>query len=347
LSPETWVELGALGLGLWATWLSRPVPLKRDWEHIFKLALSNAMLAAQGEGPEAEERWLDEVHRRLPYHPAGRQPEQKLERPELDAIPTPALPHERALVEALARLPDPAARYRWMYQEDPIGPERLVPEEGPGELDPRPIFGPEAGWEELGRGGPAWRAGLQRRFQHLRVVGSGASPLAEALSAELPAIGPPLRLDPQQAAQASADGLLEALGDPQQRVLLIAGPGGLRPALDTLLASPALRDRLAAFISLGAEIQGPDQAAWMTEHFTHTALDTELRRIVPYMAVVDLDPAQPLGRSWSAQRFPQPLVPPSGAATISAEDLGPLPLSLYSPAELARALWILLGFRLS
>ena len=85
----------------------------------------------------------------------------------------------------------------------------------------------------------------------------------------------------------------------------------------------------------------------MELNFTHAGMDTELNRSTAYMDLVDVDPALPLACSWTAQRFPELATPPSGWTPIERVGLGPLPLSLQEPVLLARALWVMLAFRLA
>ena len=94
---------------------------------------------------------------------------------------------------------------------------------------------------------------------------------------------------------------------------------------------------------LGGAIQGPENKAWMDQHFQHLDFDTELNRRT-LMAVTDP------GASYedaSEQCFPVPPVPPSGWAPIESVDLGPLPLADQDPEVMARALWVLLCFCVS
>jgi hypothetical protein len=116
--------------------------------------------------------------------------------------------------------------------------------------------------------------------------------------------------------------------------------------VEALHGSPELRDRVLLVISLGADFGSDGRREWMAEHFTHVAMDTEVNRRTPYMAVIDVDPVDPVP-CWADQRFPVPEVPPSGWAPLEPIDLGPMPLAAQQPGLLARALWVLLCFRLA
>ncbi|RME26054.1 MAG: hypothetical protein D6798_07505, partial [Deltaproteobacteria bacterium] len=197
MTAEAWVELAALGLAAWGIWLSLPRPPRLQWERLFKVGLS-VLVAGEVErergAPDAaaREEWRRRVLGVIPWHPAGRNAERKLAEPCAEEIPVPALEGERALVEGLAALADPAARFRRMYVEDEHAEDELLGDParlGP-DHDPAVVLGPDAGWDAVA----AWDSGLQevlaRRLGDLLFVTDGLDP---ALDAALDAAVPGLR----------------------------------------------------------------------------------------------------------------------------------------------------------
>lgn len=361
MSPEGWVELAALGLAVAAVWLSIPRPPALAWERLWKVGLA-VITAGEVErslgstDARAREEWASRVLGAIPWHPAGRLAERKLADPRLEEIPVPALEGERALVEELAALPDARARFQRLYVDDPRAREELLGD--PAALgqdhDPAALLGPSASWDEVAAWSPALQELLARRLEDVVLVVAGLPP---ELSAALKAAVPGLRLrvlellpaDPTSAA--AVDHLLvqveAALRADSDRVLLVGQGAALQALLAAMAGGAGLRDRCLAVLSLGGELQAPGFSAWLDEHFTHDGFDTELRRATPFMAVVDVDPADPLARPWRQQRFPQPPDTPQGHAPIQAQDLGPLHLSGIEPVVLARGILLLLALRLA
>ena len=128
---------------------------------------------------------------------------------------------------------------------------------------------------------------------------------------------------------------------PHERLVLLARGAAAAPLLPTLAEHGDLVDRLAAVVCIGGELQGAD----VQEAFTHERLEPEVLRAIPYFSLVVVDPAEPLGRAWSAQRLPVPPVPPSGRIGIDRIDLGVLAEGGVDEEALARALLHVLAVR--
>lgn len=357
---EHWVELAAFGLAIWATLLSIPRPPRLAWERLFKVGLS-VLLAGEterelGEGAAARKAWEERVRRGVPWSPLARLAVEKLTDPRPELLPVPALEGERALVEALARLPDPAARYRHLYAEDERAMDELLGD--PAQLgqdhDPAGLLGPGAGWDEVAAWSEALQAVLARRLADVVFVLDGLpADLARELGAAVPGLrtlvlpAPPDDPTGPDAVEALFQPVEAALTQDSDRVVLVASGASARRGLAALVEGGGLRDRCLAFLSLGGELQTAAARPWMAEHFDNEQLDTELKRSVPYFSVVEVDPARPLERDWAEQRFPVPPPLPSGRAAVEVVDLGPLHLAALPPRVLARGLLLLLALRLA
>lgn len=346
---DGWVELATLGLAVWAASRSVPRPPKLDWERLFKTALGVQLtMAWQGE-PEATLR--EKIVAALLFQPAGGpRPELKLLDPATAPIPVPPLPGERALVEALGRLPDPGARFKRMYLEDPLAeaalledPELLGPDYHPSRL------APGLDWEAVA----AWSAPLQEALGR-RLSACVLVDLSGELGARMVEQTPGLRrLTPDLAdgPEALAEALLAALGAPSDRLVLLGDGLAAARAVRALEAAPALRDRTGGVISLGGTLgaSGEDWS-WMLENFQHEVLDPELNRAIPYLSIVSAPSTGALDErtlsAWERQRFPVPPPARSGRSAVDPIALGPLALDLLPTVALARALTWLLAARL-
>jgi hypothetical protein len=310
----------------------------------------------QGDHPQARQAWLQRVLGVVPWSPLARDAVGKLADPRVEAVAVPALEGERALVEALVRLPDPAARFQRLYVEDPRAVEELTgdPDQLGPDHDPARILGPGAGWDQIAAWSPALQAVLARRMAEVVIVTDG---LPEELVAALAQAAPGLRTlalpptDPQPTGAAAVEALFApveaALSRDSDRVVLIAAGGAVLRTLAALVEGGGLRDRCLAVLTLGAALGDEPARAWLATHFDNQHLDTELRRSVPYLCVVDVDPADPLARDWADQRLPSPPPLPSGRAAVDVVDLGPLHLSALPPRVLARGVLLLLALRLA
>lgn len=344
MSIELVVELIAAGLAVWAAVLSLPRPVALDWERLFKVSLT-AMLwgeteAAGGSADDLEAK----VAALVPYHPAGRLPEQKLTAPDPAALPTPALPGELGLVEALAALPDPAARWPRLYATSDQSKDALLshPDDLGTAYRAQAFFGAEATWEGISVWDAAITAGMQRRLAHIVVAGFGG-PLGEAMAAAAGLRG----------GAATLEGVAAMVEQPSDRLVIVIEGDGALAVVQHLHATPALRDLVVAIVSVGSDLCGSEEAAaWMAEHFSHAELDTELNRQTAYMAAAVVDPAG-LGDApdWSGQRWPQPAESALGRTPIVPMDLGPIPPEWLAGqerrAQLAQALWVVVAAWLS
>lgn len=346
---DAWVELATLGLAVWAASRSVPRPPKLDWERLFKTALS-VQLLVRGQA-EPDEALPAKIRAALLFQPAGGpRPELKLLDPATAPVPVPPLPGERALVEALGRLSDPAARFNRMYLEDPLSeaalledPELLGPDYHPSRLAPGLDWEAVAAWSE-----PLQEA-LGRRLSAAVIVD-----LSGALGARMVEQTPALRrLAPElpEAPEALAEALLGALEAASDRLVLLGDGAAALRAVRALEAAPALRDRAGAVISLGGALgSGREDRAWFLENFQHELLDPELNRAIPYVSCASTPSTAPVDEAllegWERQRFPVPPAPRSGRSALDPIDLGPLALDLVPEDALARALTLLLAFRL-
>jgi hypothetical protein len=342
VTPELLVEIAAAGLASWAAWRTIPRPPQLDPERLFKVTLATLLrgeVEQQGGDLSAWEARL----RAVPYHPAGRDAERRLADPTASPVPVPALPGERALLDRLAAQPDATARWDQMYRADAAALDALMsdPAELGPDYDPVGRFGPEATWDAVAAWAPAVQAGLTRRLSHVAWVEVGAG-LGAAWSEALPALR--RHAIPAEADDIEAlDALEAATPAPSDRLVLVSRGPGLMRLLRLLHGHPALRDRTLVVLSLGGPVtSGPDDAAWVSAHFTHEQMEPELQRAIVYGFVTRVDPAAPLAASWAAQRLDTPPIPASGRKTIEAVDLGPLDTASLPPLALARALclWV-------
>ena len=344
MTVELWVELAAAGLAGWAAWKTIPRPPTLDWERLFKVTLATVL---RGE-VEREEGDLDAWRARLapvPYHPAGRQPEVRIARPESAPIPTPALDGERALLERLQQHDTPVARFDAMYRADPLAQDALLSDPAllGADYDPERCFGPGATWDAVASWSEPLQQGLQRRLDHV-VVACFEPGLASALAAALPTarVEAGARTDAPDASAAEAlDALLPAKSD--RLVVLLPGPD-VPWLLRLLHAFPGLRDRVHTVWSLGGALFDTDEdRTWGAEHFRHEELEPELQRALNYVGFIAVDPTAPLASGWAEQRFVEPPLPATGRRSIDAIDLGPLDLQGLGTASVARAIWVTLG----
>lgn len=347
-----------LGLALVTGWLHLPRVPELDGERWFKLMLAT-LLRGSVEAKDGDvAAWERSVVRFVPYHPAGRWPERKIEDPVL--APGPSAPGERPLVEALAALPR-GRRWEHLYDTDPVGIEARLAD--PLDLGPAYDLARVVGadWDALaawGAGDPAFGTALRRRLPLRWVLVRGsATPLdlVGALRDELEdAIEVPWDadrgLDAGVAAVVAA--MKGATPDPADRLVLVGEAEGALLVLKALRGEPMLRDRVLGVVAVGGLLAGrPEEGSfgepavrdWMEAHFGHDALDTEMMRATPYASVLWLDrsadPPGIVGLPLALQRFPPPRGEP-GASSVETVDLGPLPTDPELPLPLvARALW--------
>ncbi|MGB0637769.1 MAG: hypothetical protein ACPGTU_00450 [Myxococcota bacterium] len=334
------VEWFCLLLAIVAAWMSvRPAP-PLDWERLWKVSLAT-VIRGQVEAAQGDQgAWWEQLKLQVPYNPVGRLGDAKLHSPNLTDIPVPALEGEQSLVERLARLETPADRWVEMFHNDEAAVEALL--SNPAELgpayDPGSVMAPGIDWESVALWTDTVQAAIARRLTDVIVVtfGFDGAAMREAV--------PHVRVVGFE--EVDIDAILESAPQSHERLVLIAASDLGFPMVQALHASPELRDRVLAVMSMGVDWVADGRQEWMDENFSHLAMDTELNRHTPYMSVVNVDPSRPeLG--WANQVFPVPEVPPSGWTPVESIDLGPLPLSEQEPGLLARALWVLLCFRLA
>ena len=200
----------------------------------------------------------------VPFHPAGRDVYGKLFRPDPDSISNPALEGERALVEALASLDSPDARYQRMFRESEVAEVALLsnPNELGYEYDPSAPLAPGVDWESIATWDVTVQSAIARRLNDVVValIGMPSVELMEALPH-----GAVCEVENPDEAN-----LLALVKENHQRLVIIAKGEGACSALQILHASPTLRDRLVVFISLGAPLQKDGDQGWMCRHFQHS-----------------------------------------------------------------------------
>ncbi|MAY80398.1 MAG: hypothetical protein CL930_06385 [Deltaproteobacteria bacterium] len=334
------VEWVCLLLAIIAAWMSvRPAP-PLDWERLWKVSLATVIRGQVEAAKGDQDAWWEQLKLQVPYNPVGRLGGAKLHAPSLVDIPVPALEGEQSLVERLSRMETPAERWVEMFHNDEAAVEALL--SNPAELgsayDPGTVMAPGIDWESIAQWSDTVQTSITRRLTDVIVVAVGvdSTPLQEAI--------PHVRV--AKLDSVDADAILRLAAQAHDRLVLLASAEFGFQLVQTLHSSPELRDRVLAVVSMGVDFARDGRREWMNENFNHLAMDTELNRHTPYMSIVDVDPSNP-GLDWSDQVFPEPEVPPSGWSPVQSIDLGPLPLNAQEPRLLARALWVLLCFRLS
>jgi hypothetical protein len=324
-------------VALAAVWASVPRPPTLDGERWFKAVLRAVLSGAQP---------ADVAAAMAPYHPLARVVERKLAHPTIEALPGPALDGEAALLERLAALPDVAARWSHLtaLPDATCTPEALF------DHDPARWLGPELGWRALEAGRAASVAEAaegRRKIRWAWIDGEAPGPsVAAALSAFATEVAPlDLTMSPsdaglQDATYVVADAFNAMLAEDVDARLVIAGVGtGIVSVLRALLADPQLRDRVVAVLSIGGTIGGWEGHAglldpavcedWLERNFRHEALDAEVVREIPYLAVQWLSPgASPPGADGlyvQRSRFPEPKYQGNEPLMVRVVDLGVLP----------------------
>ena len=357
----TVVQIAAGTCAVWAAWASIPRAPELDWERLFKSALSvfswaRAEAAHRGEGDSAtapspaqvEAQWRADLVSSIPFHPAGRSWFAKLAEPTPDMLEVPALPGERALVEALARLENPQARWDRLFGEamleaDLHGAEALGDPRGLGpSYDPSRLLGPNAGWEGVSEWSDAVRAGLCRRLSHVVVLLTDR-PAVGDLAAQVEG----LRVVERTLSELeSPDAVLALMQAPSDRLVWIHGGCGSLSALQLVGRHPALVDRLVGFVCLGRVCRDDIERQHLQDLLGSEALLPELQRRIPLVSVSVVDPTDPIATKASLLRFPPPEQGAADRSGVECIDLGPLPVSKLPPADLGRAVLLTLAFLL-
>lgn len=346
------VETLAVALAGWAAWLSIPREPDLDWERLFKATVSVGIWAREerssGDDMAAvEERWRVRLQESVPYHPAGRRWRDKLRAPGAIELPVPALPGERALVEALASLDSPVSRWDRLFgaashAADGAG---LVALGDPRELgdayDPRRLLGPDADWEAVASWSPAVVAGIARRLGHVVVLNIG---VVEGCSPS--AVVPDLRH--HAAAEVSAapeGGWLSVCEAPSDRLIVVLGGDQLLPWLRRMADQPALVDRVILILVVGGAAASVDNERQdLISLLTSADLLPELQRRTPVAAIDDISPEAPLSTGMAPIDLDDADPDRLGVDWV---DLGPLPVDRVPTEVLARALTLSAVFLLS
>lgn len=359
------LAVAAAGVAILAGVLHWPRPPALDGERWFKVVLATLLRGAIEERGGTADEWEAEVLRFVPYHPAGRLPELKVTDPAKASLPGRRLEGEGALLEALARRHTVAERWRYLYDEDPMGIAARLddPAELGADYDPATWLPAGVGWDALaawGGGDPAFGECLQRRFPARWVLVEGRAgrrvgpTLLDALEACLDdTVRLPWRDGAvEEAVEALRAELRAQIASREDRLVLVAEEAGVALALRALAGAPDIRDQIHAVLSIGGVIggrrdeEGPfgeeRSRAWLASQFGQEALDTEVVRLTPYLSMQWLDRESPVpgagDLSLDAQRFPEPLSDAT-VDTIEVVDLGPLPVDPDLPREqVARAL---------
>ncbi len=352
--PATIAVAGvALGVALIAGWAMVPSPPVLDGERWFKLILATLLRGrVEREGGDAQA-WERRVVRFVPYHPAGRLPEQKVIDPQGYRPPGLSVPGELGLVEALARRSGLSERWRRLYDEDESALEaRLQDPAGLGAAyDPAARLGPGGSWDDLADWGAgdgivfleACRRRLDARWAVLRAPAVRGMPdLVGALGALAQAVEIPVA-EPR-AVREALEGLVPHASD---RLVVVAEGHAAGVVLRALVDAPDLRDRLLACLVVGGVLQGePALDDWMASHFSARSLDTEVNRVTPYLSVTWLDrgavPPGVVGLPVASARFPAPAATERVPSSVETVDLGLLPADPELPVEtIAQGLYAL------
>lgn len=122
--------------------------------------------------------------------------------------------------------------------------------------------------------------------------------------------------------------LLPLLADPASRLLVCARHRAAE-VLGLLHDNPGLRDRVRAVLLVGARVD----EAWLREHWSQKAFDTELARSTPYLVL----------RIGDSPRLAEPPVPASGRRPVAVSDLGVVDEAALQDPALGRALALLVA----
>ena len=332
--------------------LSIPRPPQLDWERFFKTTLVTLMRGPiEASGGNATE-WLSACRARVWFNPGARDLAAKVADPSNYQVPVPALAGERALMEDLVRLADPQARLGRVFWEEPRSDEVLF--DDPlllGEAYATvPVLGPGADWEAVAQWQSTVVEGLRRRLEHTRWLVVGDEALAAALALEL-GEDRAVALS-EQVEEGLEKAASERVPKTSDRLIWVGVGEGAGAVVRALHGSPALRDRTRAVVAVGATLGG-EMKAWMSEHFDHAAMDTELSRTTPYFhlafVVPGVEPLGEEGRPLVDTCWPMLAPPATGRVAIEAVDLGvlPGPLCDLGSGLLGRALLLTVVQRLS
>lgn len=348
-----WVAVVILALA--AGWLSLPRPPALDWERLFKLSMVTLLRGPiEGAGGSAEA-WLAAGRALVYYNPAARDAVAKLTDPGACEVAVPALPGERALLEALRAAQTPAERVALAFGKEADAALYDDPAELGAGWDLAALLGQGATWDALAGMTAPLREALRRRNDRRRWVivadPTREEPLDALRDALAEVLGPDrvvvLRESQTEALARALDAQVPELAD---RLVIVAVGEGAMLALRDLRQEAGQRDRVLAVVTLSAAL---GDAAWLAEQFTHVGMDTELNRRTPYFYLSFIEPGCEVlgepGRPAAHSRVPSPPVPETGRASILAIDLGVLPGSVAATRQdiLGRALLVVVSVYLA
>ena len=254
------VAAGAVALAI--AWMQWPRPPQLDGERWFKVMLATLLRGAvEGSGGDAEV-WEATVKRDVLYHPAGRLAERKVSNPSAVVLPGAALPGEQALIEALARIPEPSERWSRLYGDDAALDALLDDPNALGsDYEPEVVLGPGASWNELaawGAGETTFREAVLRKLSARWVLVEGrpdrlvGPSVLDAIAHE---VGDPVRVpfeggDPEVLAAR----IREVLSHVGLRIVLLAEEAGVARLLRALADAGDIRDQVVAVVSVGGVV---------------------------------------------------------------------------------------------
>jgi len=343
LAVDLTLTATAAAVSLAAGWLRRRRNPSLDGERWFKLTLATLIRGQVEADGGAARAWEDRVLAEVPYHPAGRLPEQKITNPAAEP-PGALLDGEAGLLASLRRREGAAARWAWLYDEDEHGIAARL--DDPFELGPRyqpNTVVPGLDWDAIARWGVDTQPVHEALLRHAGTTWVWITDDADGR------IGPALAelvADLHRLQAAPRDALVEALADlveVRDRRLVLFAEGDAVPAmLEVLAAHAGLRDRVVAVVSVGGVIGGRTdrddgplseevRADWMGHWFGQKKLDTDEVRLTPYLSMQWLDrdawPPGIEGQPLQHQRFPEPSDQGVQLHTIESVDLGPIPVA--------------------
>lgn len=284
------VAVLTLALAVVIAWRLVPRPPDLEGERWFKAWLATLLrgrFEARGASPED---WATAVDQLVLFHPAGRWPERKLVAPSI--AHEPALEGERALVEALARLPDADARWEHLYVREERGRASRLgdPHDLGASHRPERWLGSALTWDAVADaaqdpegamcalaaasparwvlvpgaplGAPELLTALTDLLGERAIVHDAVDPTPEGLAAFRGAMaafrpGAPAHIE---ASVALLEHLHALAPRPADRLVVVASGASIHHVLDALLVSDALRDQIDAVVSVGGAIGGLDGA---------------------------------------------------------------------------------------
>lgn len=367
--PEVALAVAALCLFVAGLVMHRRTHVDLDGERWFKITfvtlLRGKVDAAGGDVAD----WERQIIRFIPYHPAGRIPERKVEFPVPAALVGPAVEGEIALLEQLAAEPERRRRWRVMYDdsEAAIAARLVDPVELGTDYDPVTLLGPGGGWDAVA----AWAHGdetvatrVRERLNARWLVVVGGRNVGPSLATEIAsAIETVDIIDAtgslEEAVKAVQEKVRAVAVTPRDRVILVGEGDGIHVVLRSLVEAVDVRDRVDAVVNLGGAILGwpNDPGAlseekvedWMGRWYCHEELDGDMVRLTPYLCFQWLDreswPPGAMGLPMKNARFPEVADDDSGVLpSIEPVDLGPIPLCDDLPLDLvAKALVAVTG----